>query len=112
MKNTLEKLKNKEYNLGIVNIYEIRERDYGNPYGHIKEFIKLSAKEKYEAHRVISPIAIELAGIEDIYSINDINGNTYIFDIFEDGDYRVIDMFIEKKRIKEVSNEKYFKKNS
>lgn len=42
---------------------------------------------------------MRLAGIEEMYTVSDINGNTYIFDIF-------------KEYIEEVINERYIKKNS
>lgn len=87
-----------------VNIYEICEP--GNPYGHVKEFTRLSKKVRYDAHRVISPIAAKLANIEMAYSATDINGNTYKFDIFDGGDYRISAVIGLKKYIKEVAHER------
>lgn len=87
-----------------VNIYEICEP--GNPYGHVKEFTRLSKKVRYDAHRVISPIAAKLANIEIAYSATDINGNTYKFDIFDGGDYRISAVIGLKKYIKEVAHER------
>ena len=104
MKNTLEKIKNKEYNLDIVNIYGICENN--NPYGHIEEFMKLSTKEKCEAHRVISSQAILSYSEGLIYDVViDVNGNLYYFEIFSDSSYRVTDVKKSKESIKEVANE-------
>ena len=101
-----------DYNkvIQLVNNFSISESS--NIYGHTKEFMKLKKVTRYEAHRVISPIALRLAGIEDAYSVTDINGNTYKFDIFEDGNYRVFELEIFSNIIEEVADEKYFKKNS
>ena len=100
------KNKLKDYNdiENKVNIYEICE--LGNPYGHVKEITRLSKKVRYDAHRVISPIAAKLANIEIAYSVTDINGNTYKFDIFGEGDYRISAVIELKEYIKEVAHEK------
>ena len=96
----------KSYNCVIQYVnFEISE--LSNLYGHSNNFMKLKKETRYEAHRVISPLALRLAGIEDIYSVNDINGNTYKFDIFEDGNYRVIEVIELKGNIEEVTNDKY-----
>ena len=109
---SIEKNKLVEYNDIILNVnnYEIDEP--GNPYGHTKEFKRLKNNIKYEAHRVIAPLAIRLIGIEDKYSVTDINGNTYIFDIFEDGYYRVSEVRRLKERSKENASRQYNKKNN
>ena len=103
--NYIFKTEDLDYNEFKENSYQVCESD--NPYGHVKEFIRLNKNRKYEAHRVISPLALRLDGIEDIYSVNDINGNTYKFDIFEDGNYRVIEVIELKENIEEVTNDKY-----
>jgi len=55
---------------------------------------------------------VRFAGIEEMYTVSDINGNTYIFDIFNEGNYRVSEAIIFKEYIEEVINERYIKKNS
>ena len=60
---------------------------------------------------VISLIAIKLFDVEEIYSATDINGNTYKFDIFEDGNYRVNEVIELKNNIKEAMHETNFNKN-
>lgn len=102
----------KDYNNIILDVNKNIIQESSNPYGHVKEFNKLKKSIKYEAHRVISPLAVRLADIEDTYSVTDINGNTYIFDIFEDGYYRVSEVIKFKNYIKEVAYERYFRKNS
>ena len=106
----LSKIEDLDYNEFKENSYQICES--GNPYGHVKEFTKLSKKTRHDAHRVISPLAVRLAGIEEMYTVSDINGNTYIFDIFNEGNYRVNEAIIFKEYIEEVINERYIKKNS
>lgn len=100
-----------DYNeiIQLVNNFFISESS--NIYGHTKEFMKLKKVTRYEAHRVISPIALRLVGIEDAYSVTDINGNTYKFDIFEDGNYRVFELEKFKDIIKEDLNERTYKEN-
>ena len=83
-----------------------------NKYGHVREFDKLLKNQKQEAYRVISPLAIKFAGIEESYSAIDINGNTYDFEIFQDGNYRIIRIELFKENNKEVLDERYSKKNS
>ena len=83
-----------------------------NKYGHIDEFIKLNTTQKEEAYRVISSLAIKFMGIEESYSVTDINGNTYDFEIFSDGNFRVTKLERFKEENKEVLDERYFKKNS
>lgn len=97
-----------DYNeiIQLVNNFSISESS--NIYGHTKEFMKLKKVTRYEAHRVISPIALRLAGIEDAYSVTDINGNTYKFDIFEDGNYRVIEVERFSNIIKEDLDERNY----
>ena len=91
--------------------YEVCE--YGNPYGHIKEFNKLNDNVKKDAHRVISTKALKLYSKNKIYgSVVDINGNTYDFDIFTDGSYRVTGVEKIKNNIEVIADGKYFKKNS
>ena len=107
--NFIHKLKVTSYNDFNKEYYIIGERV--NPYGHVKEFIKLTKATQSDAHRVISPLAIKLFGIEEIYSVTDINGNTYKFDIFEDGDYRVNEVLELKNNIKEAMYETNFNKN-
>ena len=95
----------------LVNNFTISESDY--IYGHVKEFIRLSKKLKKEAHRVISRKALLLCSKNKIYGSElDINGNRYDFEVFSDGNYRVIEVNKYKDISEEVSNEKYFKKNS
>ena len=101
----------KDYNNIILDVNKDIIQESSNPYGHVKEFNKLKKSIKYEAHRVISPLAVRLADIEDTYSVTDINGNTYIFDIFEDGYYRISEVRKLKDESKEVVDEKYFKAN-
>ena len=112
MLNTIEKDTIKNYNniIQIVNNFLIAESS--NIYGHCKEFIRLPKNIKHDAHRVISQLAVLLYSKEDIYSVNDINGITYKFDIFEDGNYRVIEVRKFKDKVKEDINEKYSKKNN
>ena len=83
-----------------------------NKYGHISDFLKLSIKQKEEAYRVISSLAIKLAGIEESYSATDINGNTYDFEIFQDGNFRVTRIERFNKDKEEVLDERYSKKNN
>ena len=83
-----------------------------NKYGHIKEFIKLSQKQKEEAYRVISPLAMKFAGIEESYSAIDINGNVYDFEIFLDANFRIINVEKYSDNSKEVSYETKISRNS
>ena len=83
-----------------------------NPNGHVKEFLKLTGKQQQEAHRVISPVASRLAGIEEAYSATDINGTTFKFEIFEDGNYRVFEVIKLRNNSKEVANETNPSENS
>lgn len=69
-------------------------------------------EQQEEAHRVISPLAAKYAGIEEAYSATDINGKTYKFDIFEDGNYRVSEVIKLKSKSKEVANERNPNTNS
>lgn len=113
MLKSIEKEIKSLYNYVIQNVnnYEICEP--GNPYGHIKEFMKLKKDKKYEAHRVMSLVATILAAKEKDYGVvTDINGNTYYFDVFEDGYYRVAKIAKYNHLTKEVTNEKYIKTNS
>ena len=113
MQKDIEKRKVKEYNLSIqyVNNYMVCERDY--TYGHVKEFIRLRKNIKKEAHRVISNKVLLLNSYKKSFGSEiDINGNTYDFEIFSDGDYRVVNVEKYKDEIEEVSNEKYTKTNS
>lgn len=105
MKYNIENYCNLNYNksIQIVNRFLISEKDY--LYGHDKRFIRLRKDIKKEAHRVISPLALKYFGLEEVYSATDINGNTYRFDIFEDGNYRVSDIVKLKDYIKEVTYE-------
>lgn len=102
----------KEYSERILNTNKYFVLERNNPYGHIREFYKLKKSIQIDAHRVISPIAIKLANIEDTYSVTDINGNTYIFDIFEDGNYRISEIIRFKNYVEEVTDEEYIEKNS
>lgn len=83
-----------------------------NPYGHIKEFVKMKQEQQEEAHRVISPLAAKYAGIEEAYSATDINGNTYDFEIFEDGNYRVTKIERLNENTEEVLDETDINSNS
>lgn len=109
--NYIFKTKDLSYNYFKDNSYQIYES--GNPYGHVKEFIRLNKKIRYDAHRVISKKALilNLYNIE-IGSATDINGNIYYFDVFEDGYYRIFRINNYKENIMEVANEKYIKTNS
>lgn len=109
----IEKLKNIEYNLNILEVNNFAISEPGNPYGHVREFKRLKNDIKYEAHRVISKRALELFSIGKIYgSTIDINGNIYLFEIFSDTTYRIVNIEKNKENIEEVANEKYIKKNS
>ena len=108
--NFIHKNEPKSYNDIKDKYYIIDEK--GNMYGHIREFIRLSKNIKFDAHRVISIVAVKFAGIEDAYSVTDINGNTYDFEIFEEGNYRVTRIEKFKDISKEVINEEYFKTNN
>ena len=112
MLKSIEKENNNKYNYVIQNVNSFEIYEPCNPYGHVKEFMKLNKETKYEAHRVISPLAIKLFGIEEVYSVVDINGNAYKFDIFEDGDYRVSEVRKFKNVFKEATNDKYSKKDN
>ena len=107
----------KTYNLNdivsnnIINEPSIKY-SINNLYGHSKEFIKLPNRQKEEAYRVISSLALKFAGIEESYSTTDINGNTYDFEVFSDGNFRIIRMEVFKENNKEVLDERYSKKNS
>ena len=107
----IEKVKNIEYNLNILKVNNFAIAEPGNIYGHSSSFMKLKSEIRSDAHRVISPLALRLVGIEDTYSVTDINGNTYKFDIFEDGNYRVFDIEKFKDIIKEDLNERTYKEN-
>jgi len=77
-----------------------------NPYGHVEDFVMMSQKQQAEAHRVISPKASELATLGEEYgSATDINGNTYYFDVLEDGNYRVDRVSKHRDIVEEVANE-------
>lgn len=74
--------------------------------------MRLNKQAKYDAHRVISNVAIKLAYENKIYgSATDINGNTYIFEIFGDLTYRIINIEVFNKNVEEVINEKYSERN-
>lgn len=108
MQKVLEKTPSIEYNLdrNNVNIYEIRERDYSNPYGHIKEFMKLDYKTRFNAHRVVSNKVVLAYSDGLIYDVAiDVNGNLYYFEIFSDSSYRITNIEKSKENIKEVANE-------
>lgn len=108
----IEKVKNIEYNLNILKVNNFLISESGNIYGHVKEFNKLKKDIKYEAHRVISKIVLELYSKGKIYgSAIDINGNTYDFEIFNDITYRIIRIEKFNNDIEEVLNEKYTKEN-
>lgn len=83
-----------------------------NPYGHVKEFVKLEQSIQKDAHIVISPLASKFAGIEESYSVTDINGYTYDFDIFENGNYRVSKVELLKDKVKEKVDGQYSKQDS
>ena len=108
--NCIFKIEDLDYNGFKENSYQVCEPS--NPYGHVKEFTRLSKKTKYDAHRVISPLAVRLAGTEEIYTVSDINGNTYKFDIFEEGNYRVNEVIKLKNYVREVMHETSINKNS
>ena len=113
MLKSIEKESNNIYNYVIQNVNNFGICEPGNPYGHVREFMRLKKEMKYEAHRVISPIATILAIKEKDYGVvTDINGNTYYFDVFEDGYYRVAKVAKYNHLTKEVTNEKYIKTNS
>lgn len=112
MLKSIEKINIKDYNDVILNVNNSCVSESGNPYDHVKDFSKLEKHIKIEAHRVISPLAVRLVGIEDVYSVTDINGNTYKFDIFEDGNYRISEVRKFKNIFKEDLDEKYSKKNN
>lgn len=42
----------------------------------------------------------------------DVNGNSYYFDVFEGANYRISRIEKYESSIMEVTNERYFKKNS
>ena len=105
MLKSVEKGKDREYNYVIQNV-NFMVCESNNPYGHVDNFTKLDWGQKSDAHRVISPLALTLSGIETTYSVKDINGNTYIFDIFSDGYYRVISVEKFKNNIEEVVDER------
>ena len=109
----IEKVKNIEYNLNILKVNNFLISESGNIYGHVKEFNKLKKDIKYEAHRVISKKALELCSKGKIFgSAIDVNGNIYLFEIFSDTAYRIVNVEIFKEIVEEVLNEKYIKKNS
>ncbi len=107
MLKSIEKENNNKYNYVIQNVNNFEICEPGNPYGHVRKFMRLKKEKKYEAHRVISPVALKLSGIEEVYSARDINGNRYDFEIFSDSTYRVIDVAIYKEIIEEVLDERY-----
>lgn len=111
LKKLVQKIIN-DYNKDIqyVNLYDGAESD--NLYGHVRKFMILPKNIKRDAHRVISPFELKLAGIEEVYSVRDINGNLYDFEIFSDGNYRIYEVEKFKDIDKEVADEKYFKANS
>ena len=94
----------------IINEPSIKYRV--NKYGHINEFDKLLKIQKQEAYRVISPLAIKFAGIEESYSAIDINGNIYDFEIFLDGNFRITNIEKYTDNSKEVSYETKINRNS
>ena len=101
------------YNKSIqyVNDFCVSEKDY--TYGHIKEFIRLRKEIKKEAHRVISSKVLLLNSYGKIFGSEiDINGNTYDFEIFEDSDYRIVNVEKYKDINKEVMHERNINKNS
>lgn len=108
--NCIFKSENLDYNEFKENSYQVCET--GNPYGHVKEFIRLNKRIRHDAHRVISPLAVRLSGIEEIYTASDINGNTYKFDIFEEGNYRINQVIKLKNYVREVMHETNINKNS
>ena len=112
MKNALENTLIQDYNNIILNVNNFIISDKDNPYGHIKEFNKLNKNVRMDAHRVISFVAIKMANIENLYSVTDINGNTYDIEIFGDTTYRVVNIEIFNNNVEEVLNEKYIKTNS
>ena len=113
LKNLLKdifKKKPKDYNdiENLVNIYEICEP--GNPYGHVKEFTKLNKQAKHDAHRVLSKESLLLCMNGFIFgTATDISGNTYYFDVFEDGIYRVSKIEKYNDAVMEVLNERNIK---
>lgn len=86
LKKLVQKIIN-DYNKVIqyVNLYDVTESD--NLYGHVRKFMILPKNIKRDAHRVIFPLALKLTGIEEVYSVRDMNGNLYDFEIFSDGNY-------------------------
>lgn len=112
MLKSIEDLKIFDYNSIILDVNNFCVAENDNPYGHVREFNRLDKNTKIDAHRVISPFAIRLANIEDTYSATDINGNTYMFDIFEDGNYRISEVVGLKTDYKEDLDEKYNKKDN
>lgn len=105
LKNKFEKAYRMSYNNTKQTTMFATEKN--NPYGHVKEFVKLKQETQEEAHRVISPVAAKLSGTEEVGAATDINGNTYKFDIFEDGIYRVSEVIKLKENIMEVADEIY-----
>lgn len=94
----------------IINEPSIKYK--ANKYGHVREFDKLLKNQKQEAYRVISPLAIKFAGIEESYSAIDINGNVYDFEIFLDGNFRITNIEKYSDNSKEVSYETKINRNS
>ena len=83
-----------------------------NPYGHVKDFVEMTKKEQEEIHEVVSRLAAKFVGIEESYSVRDINGNKIIFDIFSDGNYRITEIEKTKNIIEEVVDERNPNKDS
>lgn len=57
-------------------------------------------------------MAISLSGIEETYGATDINGNTYKFDIFTEGNYRISEIIELKDNRMEAMHETNIIKNS
>jgi hypothetical protein len=104
MASKVEKNMDSEYNKDETRPFRYAT-EKNNPYGHTIDFVKMNRQQQHEAHRVISPLAAKYAGVEETYSVRDINGNMFDFDVFEDGNYRVSEVELIKDSVKEVVDE-------
>lgn len=112
VKNRFETAFNMEYNNSTNEADTRLATVENNPYGHVKDFVEMTKKEQEEIHEVVSPLAAKFAGIEESYSVRDINGNKIIFDIFSDGNYRITEIEKTKNIIEEVVDERNPNKDS
>ena len=106
MQKLLAKNNIRNYNEIILNVNEYMICEPDNIYGHCVEFDKLPFDIKKDAHRVISSKALKLYSNSKLYgSVIDVNANTYIFEIFYDATYRIINVEKYNQNIEEVINE-------